>query len=460
LHDLAKGDLNPTDMGNASRFVSDHKTRIRYCYPWNKWLVWNGIRWESDVSGSVTLLGKTTVRRIYGEAEVVADEKERVALAEWAMKSEAQARVMAMVELAKCEVSVQPTALDTDAWLLNTENGLLSLKTGELREHDSAKMCTKLAPVIADPSAECPAFDAFLTTILPDLEVRRFLQRYLGSALTGAIRDHVFAIFWGSGGNGKTTLLEAVRYVMGDYAKQIPTDLLMEKQNDAHPTERTTLLGLRLAIASETEKGKSLAEALVKSLTGGERIPARFMHGDWFEFEPTHKLILCTNHRPNIKGTDEGIWRRIHLVPFTVTIPKEDRDPHLLEKLREEGAGILRWLVEGCLSWQEQGLAAPTAVLDATAAYRSQSDVVGHFLSEKCELKRTAMVSAADLYRTYETWCETNGERPASKKAFGLEMGERNFERGTDGSRMKMRVYVGLELRKEDDDGEPVDWRN
>lgn len=444
--------FNTTDLGNAERLVARHGEDLRYCHPWQKWLVWDGCRWRVDDTAEVHRRARETARSIYAEASAIpgtdqAAELRRKELGAWARRVEARDRLSAMVDLARSEESIPvlPPQLDADPWLLNCLNGTLDLRTGKLLPHEREHLLTKLAPVAYDPGATCPTWLAFLDVILRgDAEVIGFLQRFVGYALTGVIREHVLVTCYGTGSNGKGTFLGTLLGLLGDYAWQGTPDLLMSKDVEGHPTDLTGLFGVRFAACSETESGRHFSEARVKTLTGGDRITARRMREDFWSFEPTHKLALATNHRPIIKSTDHGIWRRQRLVPFTVKIPNEHQDKQLPEKLRAELPGILRWALEGCLAWQRDGLGDASAIRDATEAWRDESDVLGGFLEACCEQGMRAVVPARELYARYLAYCEANREEPLKQKPFGQRLAEKGFLaiKGGKGA----RLWRGLKL--------------
>lgn len=444
--DLAE--LNRTDLGNAKRLVAMHGEDIRFC-PQLGWLVWSGRNWVRDDTGEIMRLAKDVVRATYLAALGLDDAKRRKELAEWALRSEARSRIEAMVRLAESEpgVPVPVSELDRDPFLLNVENGTLDLRTAELRPHRREDMLTRLCPVPYDPRARAPTWEAFLHRIMSgNQRLIGFLQRAAGYCLTGDVSEQVLFLCYGTGANGKSVFLRTLLNMAGPYGKPTDPELLLARRGEAHPTSIADLAGVRLAVAIETEAGRRLAEVLVKWLTGGDKLKARFMRQDFFEFEPTHKLWLATNHKPVVKGTDNAIWRRIRLIPFSVTIPPEEQDRHLLDKLSAELPGILAWAVKGALEWQEKGLDAPPEVLEATEAYRSEMDVLGDFLAERCVTGPGVKATAAQLYKAYLSWCEENGEKPVSQRAFGLRLSERGFERkrGTGNQHM----WVGIALRE------------
>jgi putative DNA primase/helicase len=356
-----------------------------------------------------------------------------------------------MLKLAQSEpdIPINPDQLDAHAYLLNVSNGTLDLKQGELRGHLREDHLTKRLEVIYNQTARCPRWEAFLERILAGRqELIRFVQKAIGYSLTGNTQEQCFFILYGTGANGKSTLLDTLLALLGSYAKQAAPDVLLSKSIDRHPTELADLMGARLVTAIETGEGRRLAENLVKQMTGGDRIKARFMRQDFFEFSPTFKLFLATNHKPQIRGTDYAIWRRIRLIPFTVTIPEEERDPTLLEKLRTELPGILAWAVRGCLAWQREGLKPPADVTHATEAYRAEMDVLAAFLTDCCVVHRNARVKASELYQTYTQWCEDNGEQTENQRSLGMHLTERGFERkrGTAG----VHIWEGIGLLTSD----------
>jgi len=406
-----------TDLANTERFLSEHGDNLRYT-PEAGWFVFGGQRWSRDELRPVSL-AMGTAARIAAAAE--ADEED----IKLVRKQASATAVNAIVSLAKSRLATSVTTFDRDPMLFNAENGTIELTTGTLREFRRDDFLSKRSPVVFDPNATAPLWDAFLTRVLPDPEVRAFMQRLAGYWLTGVVHEHVFPVLWGSGGNGKGRFLDMFAHVMGTYARTVSPEMLMEREREEHKTELAYLLGARFAVAQETKQSKKLDENKVKMLTGGDRVNARFMHKDFFEFEPTHKLALATNHKPVLAGTDEGIWRRFVLVPWTVTIPKSEMDPRLGDKLRAEASGVLRWCVEGCLSWQREGLSPPKAVLAVTEDFRKDSDLVGKFLEQRVVMLKDARVQSSALYSAFTAWCEASGERPVRPKAFRSELIEK-----------------------------------
>ena len=422
-----------TDLGNSERLVDRHGKDFGYIHPWGRYIVYDGTRHRVDDNGAVRRMGKETVRSIYGEGEKEPDDAKRKDIVQHAFRSESRNRIDAMIDLAKDEVPVAPDMLDADPWKLNVLNGTVDLRTGELLPHSRADLITKITQVRYDPDAKAPVFEEFLEKVLPNEELRKFVQKAIGYSLTGDISEHALFFLHGSGANGKTTLMNVVLGVTGDYGKQAAPDLLVAKGN-SHPTELADLFGARFVASTEVEDGRKLAENLTKQLTGGDRIKARRMRQDFWEFDPTHKIWLSANHKPEVRGTDYAIWRRIKLIPFGVSIPKVDQDPKLPEKLKDEMPGILAWAVRGCLKWQAEGLGEPKEVTQATEGYRAEQDVLAAFIEECCVVETGAWVKFSDLYAAYQAWGAESGEPTETKRKFGNRLTERGFNKdnGTD----------------------------
>jgi putative DNA primase/helicase len=364
--------------------------------------------------------------------------------------SNSRAGVRNMVAMAKSDLAIGPEELDTDPWLFNVTNGTLDLQTGELREHRREDFVTKLAPVTFEPAATCPMWDEFLRTIFArNEELIGYMGRLVGYCLTGVPEEHILPFLYGDGANGKTTFCETILKLMGpDYGMKAAPDLLMAKRSESHPTERADLFGKRFVACIETEEGRRMAEALVKELTGGDRVRARRMREDFWEFTPTHHVWLASNHKPAVVGTDHGIWRRIKLIPFEVRIPKEEQDKKLPAKLAEELPGILNWALAGCLDWQRDGMQEPAIVGAATEDYAAEMDEVGQFIDACCELG-PFITSAGELY---EKCVEFTGS-DMSQRAFGDRLRQKGFDNHDPRTgkeyrtRKGWRGWKGLKLR-------------
>ena len=446
---------NHTDFGNARRLVRLHGADIRYCHPWRDWLIWDDRRWKIDDSGAIMRKAKETVMSIYAEASRAEYEGERKEIVKWALRSESAARMKAMIELAESEpgIPVSPDELDQDDWLLNTLSGVINLRTGELLPHRREYMMTKIAPVHYDPDAKCPTWLAFLDRIMEGNEALiSFLQRAVGYALTGNTREQVLFLFYGTGENGKSTFLETIEAMLGDYARQTGFDTFILKQNESVRNDLARLAGVRFVSAIEVERGKRLSESVVKQVTGQDTITARFLFKEYFEYKPKMKIFLACNHKPIIRGNDHAIWRRIRLIPFRVTITKKEKEenPDFDMKLRAELPGILAWAVQGCLEWQQQGLGQPVDVVEATQQYRDEMDEMKDFFDTRCVMGAEMKAFASDLYKEYLDWAQSAGIRkPMSQCSFGLKLGERGLTSGRGmGGR---KIWKGIGLRSEEE---------
>jgi putative DNA primase/helicase len=430
------------DIGNGERLACRHGARLRHVKEWG-WLVWNNFYWEQD-RGNVAMLAKETARSIFAEAAAAEDDTIAKALANHAKATASRSRREAMVDACASEpgIPAAPKDFDRDPWLLNVQNGVLNLRTGELQPHDPQALLTKMAGTEYHPEATCPTWEAFLQRIFKgDKEVITFIQRAVGYSLTGNIGEQCLFFLHGTGKNGKSTFTGTLQALAGDYSSKTLTDTLMVKYYDGGiNNDLARLAGARAVIAAELEEGKRLNESLVKDLTGGDTITARYLHREYFEFMPAFKLWMYGNHKPIIRGTDEGIWRRIKLIPFTVTIPEPERDPDLPEKLKAELPGILAWAVAGCKAWQREGLQTPSEVNAATIAYRAEQDTLAAFLSECCIIGTGYKVTSGELFDVYQKW---GGE--LNRRRFSSAMAERGFVTlGRDGAGRALYHDIGL----------------
>lgn len=441
--------FNLTDLGNAARFARDHKDRVRCCESLG-WLTWDGARWRRDETGEVERLARDTIRMMYAEVATIPDEKRRMALALHAAASESRARLVAMVALAQSELGIAARAsmFDREPFMLNTASGVVNLKTGEVKDHDPSASITRLAPTFYNRAAACPRWLTFLDRIMGgDLDRVDFLQRAVGYSLTGDTSEQVFFVLYGTGSNGKSTFLEVLRTVLGDYTLHTPAETLMMKPNGGGiPNDLARLRGARLVTAVESEDGRRLAESLLKQMTGGDTITARFLHKEFFEFRPEFKVWLATNHKPRIFGTDHAMWRRVRLVPFEVTIPASERDKGMTPQLVEESTGILAWAVEGCLHWQREGLREPESVLAATKTYREEMDPIAQFITDRCALDPALNAPTGALYAAFVAWCEKNGRVPMNSMRFSLHLQERGLKPGKN---RRGRFFEGIGLAAE-----------
>jgi putative DNA primase/helicase len=442
---LGKDVSQHTELANSVRFVDGFGDDLRYVVEWKEWIGWDGQRWKRDVGGvAVQQKSKEVSEDLWDDWRMDRDNKGLLA---FARRSCTAKSIAATSALARSALPIEVKQLDQHDWLLNVANGTLDLRTGELREPRREDFITKLCPTKYDPEAPCATWERFLMEVFGNNQALvRYLQRILGYGITGDVREQVLPILWGEGSNGKSTLITAVTNVLGeDYGGTAPRELFAVSKSDRHPTELMTLQGKRLMSASETDAGTQLNEALVKHLTGGDGITARGMYENFSTFRPTHKLLLSTNYKPQIKGTDWAMWRRIALIPFAVQFKGENMDKDMPKKLEAEREGILAWLVRGCLDWQRQGLAPPCGVEMATSRYRADEDVVGRFLNECCEVGEDYSEEAGALWEAFKVWA---GEEAMTQTAFGRELGKRGYASGkvTSGKHPGRKTWKGLRL--------------
>lgn len=443
--------LADTDLANLRRFIADHAADIRFT-PERGWFVWDGRRWQADDLGTVMIKAKATALSIYDE---IRDSAAKDDLFRWAKRSQSARAIKDLVMLAQSEpaVTARLTDFDTDPWRLNVENGVINLKTGKLLPHRREDLHSRMVPVAYDETARCDRWMKFLADVTGErVELIDFLRRAVGYSLTGLTREQVMFFCFGLGANGKSVFLETVQAMLGNYSINARSETIMLKREGGIPNDVARLAGARFVSINETADGQRINEPVLKDLTGQDTVTARFLHREFFDFQPAFKLWLRGNHKPQIRGTDLGIWRRIRLIPFTVTIPEAERDPDLIEKLRRELPGILRWAIEGAVAWHRDGLQPPAIVTQAVQEYRSEMDVLGQFIDERCTVRDHAQVTAKALYAAYKRWADQSGEHAVNLNRFGQAIAERGFAK----TRTKTGyVYQGLELSVQDwrDDG-------
>lgn len=458
-----------TEGGNADRFVALHGEDVRYVDEASAWYLWDGCRFQRDTRREVAELARVVVTELYAEAAKESDQQRRQRLGDHAKRSDSAHAVRAMLDLSRSSRPVARTMDDFDRQLdaVTVANGTVDLRNGTLRPSDRADQSTRLAPVVYVPGARCPRWEDFLWTVFRERShLIRYVQKAVGYSLTGDTTEQCLFLLYGSGANGKSTFLETVRLMLGDYGHTARTEtVLLSQGGDRSSTPRPELLdlrGRRMVTASEVVEGKHFNEALVKSMTGGEELNARGMYASSATtFRPTHKLWIGVNHLPIIKGEEEAIWRRIRVIPFDYTVPADQRDPGLPDALRAEWPGILAWAVQGCLAWRRERLGEPPVeVQNATRAYREDSDILADFLSERCLVEPNARVTGQLVYAAYKSWATEQGLRPLAGKAFASKLNARGFvARKTNG----VMVYVGLGVTKTaqpDDTSDAALWGN
>ncbi len=408
-----------SDAGNAELLAALFGDKVRYVHRGSGWCLWNGKRWSDDAKRCAEQLALLVARHRLELAAYVAHDGTRADEAKWALRSENVAKRRDMLAAAATlrQLAVLPGEFDKHPWTLNCDNGLLDLRTGELRPHESGAMCAKLAPVAYDPEAKAPRWERFLQEVFAgDAELAEFVQRAVGYSLTGDTSEECLFLLHGNGANGKSTLLAVLQELLDDYACQADfATFTADRERQALRNDLARLHGARLVVASETSEGIRVSEAVVKSLTGRDRITARFLYKEHFEFQPVAKYWLAVNHRPRVRDTSEAFWRRIRLVPFEVSFRGRE-DKRLRDTLRGELPGVLAWAVRGCLEWQQRGdLDPPGRVLAATDSYRQEEDVLAQFIADCCLVGDGLHVPAGQLYKPNADWCESGGEDPLSQ---------------------------------------------
>ena len=407
-----------SDEALALRFADRHADSMRYVDSWGRWFIYDGRVWEPDNTRLAFDRSRAECREI---AKAANDPTVAISVA-------SSSTVAAVEKLAKADRRHAATVNQWDAnpWILNTPDGTVDLKTGELMSHRPEDYCTKITAV--SPKGDCDLWRAFLKQVTnEDQELQNFIQRMAGYALTGITSEHALFFAYGTGGNGKGVFLNTMTAILASYAAVASMETFTATPNAQHPTDLAMLRGSRLVTAQETEEGRRWAEARIKAMTGGDPITARFMRQDFFTFTPQFKLIIAGNHKPGLRNVDEAMRRRFNLVPFTKTIPAADRDRHLQDKLKAEWAGILQWAIDGCMLWQEKGLAPPAAVIDATAEYLESEDALAGWLAERCKLDNTLTAGSSALFSSWKDYAETAGEFVGTQRRFSQAMQSRGF---------------------------------
>ncbi len=442
-----------TDVWSSGLFFEKYGDVIRYCDALNGWFIWDGTRWKKDEKFQILSLAKNTAKQMYQMAKSKNDKF----LFKHAVKSESETRLRAMVNLVRSEgeIAAISSQFDNDIYLLNCRNGTLDLRTGELHAHKKSDHITRRVEFDYKADAECPEWLKFLESIFQgDKELVSFMQKAVGYSLSGSTKEQCIFILYGVGMNGKSTFLKHLFRILGDYAISTPAMTLMEKHNETIPNDLARLKGTRFVTAVESGKNKALAEAQIKQLTGDDPISARFLHREYFDYFATFKIFLATNHKPNISGTDKGIWRRIRTIPFEKVISAEERDPLLDAKLSAECEGILAWAVKGFLLWQKDGLGDVLKISEATNEYREESDIIGGFVEECCELGPECKASSGALLKAAQLWARDSGLRSIRRNEFLDYLKKRGFEKDrlTAGGDKGKFYWFGIGLKSEASD--------
>ncbi len=430
------------DLGNARRFVRQHGQFVRYCVERKKWFVYDGKRWKPDAMMEVQLRAKITARSIAIEAANAISDTENKQLLTHAQKTKHAKAIKDMLSMAESELAIQESEFNKDKYLLNVLNGTVDLHAGKLRPHKREDYITKLIDIDYDPNELCPTWLSFLNRIMDDNQnLISFLCRAVGYSLTGEVNERAVFVLYGNGANGKSVFAETVLSLLGDYTAIAPATAVMKKINNANTNDLAKLRGARFVSVNETDEGGRIDESVIKAISGDDKLTARFLYGEFFEFIPEFKVWLRTNHKPTVRGTDEGIWDRLKLIPFAVRIPKHEQNKQLMKELQKELSGILAWAVRGCLEWQRDGLGVPYEVEQATNEYREEQNSFAQFIGSCCIIGENKWASSAALRSEYESYCKERGETPhltgnafaASLRALGCEQKSNGKARGWSG---------------------------
>jgi putative DNA primase/helicase len=450
--------FNRSDSGNAELFAALFGSIVRYDHAARRWLVWNRHWWTPDDTQEVAVLAKELARWRSRAAFSLEDADKRTSELKWAMKSESRHRLEATIKLAQPEPPIADDGKHWDAnpMLLGVANGVIDLKTGELRPGKQSDRVTLHTDVAFDPKAKCPRFEQFLTEVFgSDQQLIEYVQKAVGYSLTGDVREQVFFLAYGTGANGKSTFLEVVRTISGAYAYNLPFSAFELKGRSAIPNEIAALSGKRFVTAVETNESAELNEGRLKALTGSDLITARFLYRELFTFDPTAKFWLAFNHKPKVSDDSPGFWRRVRLIPFLKRFTADQADPNLLDTLRGEASGILNWAVEGTRKWEKEGLQSPALVGEASEEYREESDVLKEFLEDGCVVDPSGQIPAATLWKGYVHWADSNHERSVDRKTFSQKMQMRGFKKVRMGHE-RTWTWLGVSLRRNAPSTDPL----
>lgn len=419
-----------SEIALALQFADQHGGYVRHVAKWGQWVLYDGKKWNEDETRTVFGLSQDLCRKA---ANATNKAGERKALA----SAKTRAAVLSLAS-DDPKLAAKIDQWDLDPWLLNTPDGAVDLRTNVIGPHRTEDYMRKITAVSPDPSCPIPLWTSLLEKVTQgDSAYQRYLARMSGYALTGSVREHALFFLHGHGGNGKGTFLNTVANIMGDYHSVAPMETFIASQFDRHPTDLAGLAGARLVTATETEEGRRWAESKIKALTGGDPITARFMRQDFFKYMPQFKLIILGNHRPGLQSVDESIRRRMHLLPFKFTVSKAEKDTALDEKLKREWPGILSWMIDGCLEWQQTGLQPPHAVTEATEEYLNEEDALTKWMEESYGREPNGFVTVAELFGSWSTWASANGEEEGSSKRFSQRLVAMGFrpDRRKEGGR-------------------------
>jgi putative DNA primase/helicase len=437
-----------TDVGNAEMFSALYADRLRYDHKRGRWLIWkDGRWWVKDQTARAVAMAKQVARlRLTQGGD---NDKET----KWALRSEARQRLEAMVELAKSETALADSGegWDSDPWLLGVPNGVVDLRTGQLRGGKQSDKITLHSKIAFDPTAKAPRWERFINEIFDgNTELIEYVQRAVGYSITGDIGEQVVFLAFGSGANGKSTFVEMIRNVLGEQAYNLPFSAFELHNRSSIPNDIAALEGRRFTTAIETSESSRLNEARIKALTGSDPITARYLYGEFFTFVPTAKFWLVFNHFPQVMDDSEGFWRRVRVIPFERQFSKDNRDNKLLEKLKAEASGILNWAIEGARKWKEQGLDTPAIVTQLSEQYRQESDVLAEFIEDCCELDPDASTTSGALWHEYLRWKQKQGDEDViDRTTFGRKLQARGCKKMRVGQE-RTRGWRGIRLKSDD----------
>lgn len=447
--------FNFSDVGNAERLIAMYNKIVRYSPIRKKWLIWSGKHWQVDCIGKIEVLARSVIKKLQQQGKELLEYDKNMnenkelkkQVQKFVLRSENDNRIRAMINQSRTEHNIVLNEMNRDVYLLNLRNGTLNLKTGKLQEHNRKDYITRLVNVDFKPGATCPNWVEFVDKIfMSNRELIEYIQKSIGYSMTGDSNLQCFYILHGQGSNGKGTFMKAIMTILGDYAATLKGNSLMEKIGDEGARgDLAKLEGKYFVCVNELEERKCFDEALVKSLTSGadEVVPVRRMYEEEFDLHPTFKLWMTTNKLPRIKGTDNGIWRRVRKIPFEYNFENdENKDEHFFEdKLIPEMSGILNWALEGCLKWQREGMEVPEEVKLAIDDYRNDMDPVQRFLDEECIISETCTTRISQLYEAYQDWCHDNKEYVLSSRKLTKRLIEKDFKQGRD---MRSKYWVGI----------------
>lgn len=439
-----------TEMGSSEIFSAMYKDEIRFVSDQKAWYCWDGKRWRQDKNGEVMRKAKCTAQEIYIFLSDVGQDSKSM-LATFRRDCQRLSKLKNMIELAKSDsrLLIHSSQLDADDWLLNVQNGTVELKTGELKSHCKDDYITKICPVNYIENEKSDVFTSFLNKVLPDKLVREYVQRAFGYCISGSISEEILFFIFGPPSSGKSSILEAVSLVLGEYAATADFKSFTKKQNQnaGASSDIARLNGKRFVKSSEANQGDRFDSALVKQLTGGDKISARFLYREHFEFTPKFKLAFAANDRPRVNSSDEALWRRIQEIPFSISIPESERDPKLKKQLKDietNGSAILDWLIKGCLAYQKVGLNAPQAIKDALDAYKLEMDPLTDFIEEYCYVHTFATADNTRIWEEYNKYCSEYGiRRPLGRRSFKQNLERKGFKRARNSS---SRYWEGIGL--------------